>query len=85
MYVRNQFIRTRPLVRPAARSRRAAQAQRGLKAETQRAVTEVRRVVYGLRPPMPGELGLAGARRVVGLADTGHVVSADGVTRGRPR
>ena len=32
-----------------------------LKAETQRAVTDVRRVVYGLRPPALDELGLAGA------------------------
>jgi len=64
MYVRDQFIRARPLVR---------------------AVTEVRRIVYGLRPPMLDELGLAGARRAVGLADTGDVVSADGVTRWRQR
>ena len=64
MYVRDQFIRARPLVR---------------------AVTEVRRIVYGLRPPMLDELGLAGARRAVGLADTGDVVNADGVTRWRPR
>jgi two-component system, NarL family, sensor kinase len=129
MYVRDQFIRARPLVRAAARGRQAAQARRGrpvalpryaradslaclvttreqerrrlgrelhdglgptlagltlgldtahvlsagqsdlqqllgrLKAETQRAVTEVRRIVYGLRPPMLDELGLAGALR----------------------
>ena len=30
MYVRDQFIRARPLVRAAARGRQAAQAQRGL-------------------------------------------------------
>ncbi len=34
-----------------------------LKAETQRAVTEIRRIVYGLRPPALDELGLAGALR----------------------
>jgi two-component system, NarL family, sensor kinase len=34
-----------------------------LKAETQRAVTDVRRIVYGLRPPALDELGLAGALR----------------------
>jgi signal transduction histidine kinase len=32
-----------------------------LKAETQRAVTDVRRIVYGLRPPALDELGLAGS------------------------
>src|SRR5262249_60637580 len=32
-----------------------------LKAETQQAVTDVRRIVYGLRPPAPDELGLAGS------------------------
>jgi signal transduction histidine kinase len=96
MYVRDQFTRARPFVRAAARGRQAAQALSArqsdlpqllgrLKAETQRAVTEVRRIVYGLRPPMLGELGLAGARWAVGLADTGDVVSADGVTRWRPR
>jgi hypothetical protein len=69
MYVRDQFIRARPPVRAAARSRQAAQA----------------RIVFGLRPPMLDELGLAGARRAVGLADTGDVVSADGVIRWRPR
>jgi hypothetical protein len=31
------------------------------------------------------EPGLAGARRAVGLAGTGDVVSAEGVTRWRPR
>lgn len=96
MYVRDQFIRARPLVRAAARGRQAApvlsarqsdlqQLLGRLKAETQRAVTEVRRIVYGLRPPMLDELGLAGARRAVGLADTDDVVSADGVTRWRHR
>lgn len=69
MDVRDQFIRARPLVRAAARGRQAAQG----------------RIVYGLRPPMPDELGLAGARRAVGLAGTGDVVSADGVTRRQPR
>ena len=34
-----------------------------LKAETQRAVTDVRRIVYGLRPPALDELGLGGALR----------------------
>ena len=34
-----------------------------LKAETQRAVTDVRRIVYGLRPPALDELGLAGSLR----------------------
>jgi two-component system, NarL family, sensor kinase len=33
----------------------------GLKAETQRAVTDVRRIVYGLRPPALDELGLTGS------------------------
>jgi two-component system, NarL family, sensor kinase len=32
-----------------------------LKAETQRAVNDVRRIVYGLRPPALDELGLAGS------------------------
>ena len=34
-----------------------------LKAETQRAVADVRRIVYGLRPPALDELGLAGSLR----------------------
>jgi signal transduction histidine kinase len=34
-----------------------------LKAETQRAVSDVRRIVYGLRPPALVELGLAGSLR----------------------
>ncbi len=34
-----------------------------LKAETQRAVTDIRRIVYGLRPPALDELGLAGSLR----------------------
>jgi signal transduction histidine kinase len=34
-----------------------------LKVETQRAVTDVRRIVYGLRPPALDELGLPGALR----------------------
>jgi signal transduction histidine kinase len=34
-----------------------------LKAETQRAVTDVRRIVHGLRPPALDELGLAGSLR----------------------
>jgi signal transduction histidine kinase len=34
-----------------------------LKTETQRAVTDVRRIVYGLRPPALDELGLAGSLR----------------------
>ncbi len=34
-----------------------------LKSETQRAVTDVRRIVYGLRPPALDELGLAGSLR----------------------
>ena len=34
-----------------------------LKAETQQAVTDVRRIVYGLRPPALDELGLAGSLR----------------------
>jgi signal transduction histidine kinase len=32
-----------------------------LKAETQRAISDVRRIVYGLRPPALDELGLAGS------------------------
>jgi signal transduction histidine kinase len=32
-----------------------------LKAETQRAVTDVRRIVYGLRPPALDEFGLVGS------------------------
>lgn len=35
----------------------------GLKAETQRAVGDIRRIVYGLRPPALDEAGLAGALR----------------------
>lgn len=35
----------------------------GLKAETQRAVADVRRIAYGLRPPALDELGLAGSLR----------------------
>ena len=34
-----------------------------LKAETQRAVTDVRRIVYGLRPPALDEFGLIGSLR----------------------
>ena len=34
-----------------------------LKAETQRAVTDVRRIVYGLRPPALDQFGLAGSLR----------------------
>jgi len=34
-----------------------------LKVETQQAVTDVRRIVYGLRPPALDELGLAGSLR----------------------
>jgi two-component system NarL family sensor kinase len=34
-----------------------------LKTETQRAVTDIRRIVYGLRPPALDELGLAGSLR----------------------
>jgi signal transduction histidine kinase len=51
-----------------ARARTAGQAELQellgrLKAETQRAVTDVRRIVYGLRPPALDELGLAGSLR----------------------
>jgi signal transduction histidine kinase len=51
-----------------ARSRSAAQPELQellgrLKAETQRAVTDVRRIVYGLRPPALDEFGLAGSLR----------------------
>ena len=51
-----------------ARSRSAGQPELlellgKLKAETQRAVTDVRRIVYGLRPPALDELGLAGSLR----------------------
>jgi two-component system, NarL family, sensor kinase len=51
-----------------ARSRSAGQPELQdllgkLKAETQRAVTDVRRIVYGLRPPALDELGLAGSLR----------------------
>jgi signal transduction histidine kinase len=34
-----------------------------LKGETQRAVTDIRRILYGLRPPALDELGLAGSLR----------------------
>ena len=34
-----------------------------LKAETQRAVTDIRRIVYGLRPPALDEFGLVGSLR----------------------
>ena len=51
-----------------ARSRSAGQPELlellgKLKVETQRAVTDVRRIVYGLRPPSLDELGLAGSLR----------------------
>jgi signal transduction histidine kinase len=51
-----------------ARARSAAQPELQellgkLKAETQRAVTDVRRIVYGLRPPALDELGLVGSLR----------------------
>jgi two-component system, NarL family, sensor kinase len=51
-----------------ARMRSAAQPELQellgrLKAETQRAVADVRRIVYGLRPPALDELGLAGSLR----------------------
>jgi two-component system NarL family sensor kinase len=51
-----------------ARARSAGQPQLQellgkLKLETQRAVTDVRRIVYGLRPPALDELGLAGSLR----------------------
>ena len=51
-----------------ARSRSAGQPELTellgkLKVETQRAVTDVRRIVYGLRPPALDELGLAGSLR----------------------
>ena len=51
-----------------ARSRSAGQPELQellgkLKAETQRAVTDVRRIVYGLRPPALDEFGLAGSLR----------------------
>ena len=51
-----------------ARTRAAAQPELQellgrLKAETQRAVTDVRRIVYGLRPPALDELGLVGSLR----------------------
>ena len=53
-----------------------------LKEETQRAVTDIRRIVYGLRPPALDELGLAGAlqeeaarleRQAPGLAVVLHI------------
>jgi signal transduction histidine kinase len=40
-----------------------AQLLAGLKAESQRAVTDIRRISYGLRPPALDEAGLAGALR----------------------
>ena len=51
-----------------ARSRSAGQPElqdllAKLKAETQRAVTDVRRIVYGLRPPALDEFGLVGSLR----------------------
>ncbi|HEX9529214.1 MAG TPA: histidine kinase, partial [Streptosporangiaceae bacterium] len=51
-----------------ARKRSAGQPQLQellgkLKAETQRAVTDVRRIVYGLRPPALDEFGLVGSLR----------------------
>jgi two-component system NarL family sensor kinase len=51
-----------------ARSRSAGQPELHellgrLKAETQRAVTDVRRIVYGLRPPALDEFGLVGSLR----------------------
>jgi two-component system NarL family sensor kinase len=51
-----------------ARARSAGQPQLQellgrLKAETQRAVTDVRRIVYGLRPPTLDEFGLVGSLR----------------------
>jgi signal transduction histidine kinase len=54
----------------------------GLKAESQRAVTDIRRIVYGLRPPALDEVGLAGTlreetarmeRRTPGLSITLHI------------
>lgn len=62
-----------------------------LKAESQRAVADVRRIVYGLRPPALDQLGLAGALReevtrlrcrAPGLAVTLEV--ADGALAGLP-
>ena len=51
-----------------ARTRAAGQPELAellakLKAETQRAVTDVRRIVYGLRPPTLDEFGLVGSLR----------------------
>ena len=51
-----------------ARARSAGQSELQellgrLKAETQRAVTDVRRIVYGLRPPTLDEFGLVGSLR----------------------
>jgi len=51
-----------------ARARSAGQPQLQellgrLKAETQRAVTDIRRIVYGLRPPALDEFGLVGSLR----------------------
>src|SRR5215470_11286287 len=43
-----------------------------LTAETQRAVTDLRRIVYGLRPPALDELGLAGALRDQAERFQGH-------------
>jgi two-component system NarL family sensor kinase len=40
-----------------------AQLLAGLKAESQRAVTDIRRITYGLRPPALDEAGLVGALR----------------------
>ena len=46
-----------------AGSRQQEELLNTLKAETQGAVTDIRRIVYGLRPPALDELGLAGALR----------------------
>ena len=65
-----------------------------LKAESQRAVTDIRRIVYGLRPPALDELGLTGAlreevtrleRQAPGLSITLHLPGQglDGLLRGR--
>ena len=57
-----------------------------LSAQTQQTVTDVRRIVYGLRPPALDELGLAGAlreqaarleRQVAGLSIAVHIPGGD--------
>ncbi len=70
----------------AAGCRQQKDLLHSLKAETQRAVTDLRRIVYGLRPPALDELGLAGAlreevarldRQAAGLSIALHIPGGD--------